>query len=386
MGSDPEDHDDEAALRARLDRLSAELKGRAAPPSAPKPKSRAQTGRRRRVGDVAWLAGRQRVRLRGHRRLRDWLGSRPRARHQSCLPDCIFPARRRGRGVERDPADFAKRRRHRIAIRPCLARTRRIKTCGARFPGPDGTPRWGGAEPLAGGFSLATRRTTTRTRGRGDRVGTGDRSDPSICHASRRLDSGRGPRRFADQFRPLHAARGGVDLPSGGDRRARRRRACRDACRPWPKWPTSSSPAWCAPPPAKGGCGFFRSCSPSSFSFCSATLIGFIPYSFTVTSQIIITAALALMVFFTVVVVGIKDHGLHFFKLFVPPDVPIYILPLVVAIEVVSFFVAPGQPFGALVRQHARWPYHAQRLRRVRRHAARSERGCQGACGSALRR
>ena len=49
-------------------------------------------------------------------------------------------------------------------------------------------------------------------------------------------------------------------------------------------------------------------------------LIGFIPYSFTVTSQIIITAALALMVFFTVV-----DHrrsrstDVHFFKLFVPP-------------------------------------------------------------------
>ena len=72
-----------------------------------------------------------------------------------------------------------------------------------------------------------------------------------------------------------------------------------------------------------------------------ANLIGFIPYSFTVTSQIIITAALALMVFFTVVIVGIKDHGLHFFKIFVPPDVPIYILPLVVAIEVFSFFVRP---------------------------------------------
>jgi F-type H+-transporting ATPase subunit a len=70
-------------------------------------------------------------------------------------------------------------------------------------------------------------------------------------------------------------------------------------------------------------------------------LIGFIPYSFTVTSQIIITAALALMVFFTVVIVGIKDHGAHFFKVFVPPDVPIYILPLVVAIEVFSFFVRP---------------------------------------------
>ncbi|HUA78086.1 MAG TPA: F0F1 ATP synthase subunit A, partial [Acetobacteraceae bacterium] len=70
-------------------------------------------------------------------------------------------------------------------------------------------------------------------------------------------------------------------------------------------------------------------------------LIGLIPYSFTVTSQIIITAALALLVFFTVVVTGLKDHGLHFLKVFVPPDVPIYILPLVVAIEVFSFFVRP---------------------------------------------
>jgi len=70
-------------------------------------------------------------------------------------------------------------------------------------------------------------------------------------------------------------------------------------------------------------------------------LIGIIPYSFTVTSQIIITASFALLVFFTVVIVGIKDHGLHFFKVFVPPDVPIYILPLVVAIENFSFFVRP---------------------------------------------
>ncbi len=70
-------------------------------------------------------------------------------------------------------------------------------------------------------------------------------------------------------------------------------------------------------------------------------LVGLIPYSFTVTSHIIVTAALALLVFFTVVIVGLKEHGLHFFKLFVPKDVPIYILPLVVAIEVISFFTRP---------------------------------------------
>ena len=70
-------------------------------------------------------------------------------------------------------------------------------------------------------------------------------------------------------------------------------------------------------------------------------LIGLFPYSFTVTSHIIITAALALLVFFTVVIVGIREHGLHFFKLFVPSGVPIYILPLVVAIEVISFLSRP---------------------------------------------
>jgi F-type H+-transporting ATPase subunit a len=70
-------------------------------------------------------------------------------------------------------------------------------------------------------------------------------------------------------------------------------------------------------------------------------LIGFLPFSFTVTGQIVITAALALMVFFTVVVIGVKEHGLHFFKLFVPDGVPLYILPLVVAIEVISFLTRP---------------------------------------------
>jgi len=70
-------------------------------------------------------------------------------------------------------------------------------------------------------------------------------------------------------------------------------------------------------------------------------LVGFLPYSFTVTSQIVITALLALMVFLTVVIIGIAEHGVSFFKMFVPPGVPIYILPLVVAIEIVSFLSRP---------------------------------------------
>src|SRR5262245_26943626 len=70
-------------------------------------------------------------------------------------------------------------------------------------------------------------------------------------------------------------------------------------------------------------------------------VIGLIPYAFTVTSHIIITVALALLVFFTVLIYGFWKNGLKFFKLFVPSGVPIYILPLVVFIEVFSFLLRP---------------------------------------------
>jgi F-type H+-transporting ATPase subunit a len=70
-------------------------------------------------------------------------------------------------------------------------------------------------------------------------------------------------------------------------------------------------------------------------------LVGLVPHAFTVTSHIIITVSLALLVFFTVIVVGVKENGLHFFKLFVPSGVPIYILPLVVLIEIISFLSRP---------------------------------------------
>jgi F-type H+-transporting ATPase subunit a len=72
-----------------------------------------------------------------------------------------------------------------------------------------------------------------------------------------------------------------------------------------------------------------------------ANVIGLIPYSFTVTSQLIITAMLALLVFLIVVIYGFWHNGLRFLKLFVPKGVPIYILPAIVAIEVLSFLSRP---------------------------------------------
>ena len=80
----------------------------------------------------------------------------------------------------------------------------------------------------------------------------------------------------------------------------------------------------------------------SIFMFVLAlNMLGLIPYAFTVTSHIIITAALAIMVFLTVLIYGLMRHGLHFFNLFVPKGVPVYILPLIVGIEILSFISRP---------------------------------------------
>jgi F-type H+-transporting ATPase subunit a len=80
----------------------------------------------------------------------------------------------------------------------------------------------------------------------------------------------------------------------------------------------------------------------SLFMFiCVSNLIGIIPYTFTVASHLIVTVSLALLVFFIVLFYGLYKNGLKFFKLFVPSGVPIYILPLVIAIEIISFFLKP---------------------------------------------
>lgn len=80
----------------------------------------------------------------------------------------------------------------------------------------------------------------------------------------------------------------------------------------------------------------------SLFMFVAVSnLVGIIPYTFTISSHIIVTAALAFLVFFTVLIYGFYKNGLKFFKLFVPSGIPIFILPLVVFIEIFSFFLRP---------------------------------------------
>jgi F-type H+-transporting ATPase subunit a len=72
-----------------------------------------------------------------------------------------------------------------------------------------------------------------------------------------------------------------------------------------------------------------------------ANFLGLIPYSFTVTSHIIVTFALAAAVFIGVTIIGIVKHGAHFLRLFVPEGVPIVLLFLLVPIELLSYFIRP---------------------------------------------
>ncbi len=72
-----------------------------------------------------------------------------------------------------------------------------------------------------------------------------------------------------------------------------------------------------------------------------ANLIGMFPYAFTVTSHIIVTFALAMLVFLTVTVYGLIRNGLGFLRLFMPPGVPLVLAPILVPIEVVSYISRP---------------------------------------------
>jgi F-type H+-transporting ATPase subunit a len=66
-----------------------------------------------------------------------------------------------------------------------------------------------------------------------------------------------------------------------------------------------------------------------------------IPYSFTVTSHIIVTFALATLVFVGVTILGFVKHGMHFFAFFVPPGAPLLMWPLLIPIEVISYLSRP---------------------------------------------
>lgn len=72
-----------------------------------------------------------------------------------------------------------------------------------------------------------------------------------------------------------------------------------------------------------------------------ANLSGMIPYTFTVTSHIIVTFAFAALVFLLVTVVGFINNGVRFFKIFLPSGVPVILAPLLIVIEMISYLIRP---------------------------------------------
>jgi len=70
-------------------------------------------------------------------------------------------------------------------------------------------------------------------------------------------------------------------------------------------------------------------------------LLGMMPFSFTYTSHLVVTLALALMVIITVIMVGLLRHGLKFFSLFFPSGVPLLVMPILVPVEIISFLARP---------------------------------------------
>jgi F-type H+-transporting ATPase subunit a len=70
-------------------------------------------------------------------------------------------------------------------------------------------------------------------------------------------------------------------------------------------------------------------------------LLGLVPYNFTYTSHIIVTAALALFVFIAVTIIGFAKHGLGYLRLFLPEGTPIVAAPLLIVIEIISYFSRP---------------------------------------------
>ncbi len=72
-----------------------------------------------------------------------------------------------------------------------------------------------------------------------------------------------------------------------------------------------------------------------------ANTIGLIPYAFTVTSHIIVTFALAFVVFLGVTVIAIAKHKMKFFTYFLPSGTPLYMAPLLIPIEILSYLARP---------------------------------------------
>lgn len=79
-------------------------------------------------------------------------------------------------------------------------------------------------------------------------------------------------------------------------------------------------------------------------------LLGLIPYSFTYTSHIAVTFTLAIIAFLLANIAGFMKHGLKMFHLFLPKGIPVFLAPLMIIIELISYL---ARPFSLSIRLFA---------------------------------
>ncbi|GEO80691.1 F0F1 ATP synthase subunit A [Pararhodospirillum oryzae] len=79
-------------------------------------------------------------------------------------------------------------------------------------------------------------------------------------------------------------------------------------------------------------------------------MIGMLPYSFTFTSHIAVTAALAVAIFIVVTIIGFAKHGTHYLRMFFPHGAPLATAPILIPIELISYL---SRPFSLSVRLFA---------------------------------
>lgn len=72
-----------------------------------------------------------------------------------------------------------------------------------------------------------------------------------------------------------------------------------------------------------------------------ANMLGMVPYSFTVTSHLAVTATMSLIIILGITVLGLVKHGFGFFHVFLPSGVPMWLAPLLIVIEVISYLTRP---------------------------------------------
>ncbi len=91
----------------------------------------------------------------------------------------------------------------------------------------------------------------------------------------------------------------------------------------------------------QGGMKFFPLVATLFLFILFCNLIGLIPGAYTVTSQIVVTAVFAIVVYGLSLVMGFVLHGGKFLGILVPPGTPAWLLPLMVPIELISQLARP---------------------------------------------